>query len=241
MVDVDTARYLSTDVLPADVVAALPEGFVRAFQENQGFSGLGQGLEKTAALLSSRFDPPRLLVDRTPGGNFLCFLRFDSSDASVSAIVSDRETLELYPVAVQYRALPPIFRSYYQWFEGMQLLSPGEEPSLAWTDLPCAYNGRIELSDLARRASLPADVVKGLYARFESKSLQAWLCCRSGDVFFADEFNKRGQLFHFHKDNIGQVSRVEGDDFLDEYVSFVIAGGEIGKFDLGPWLAPVGF
>lgn len=241
MIATSSACYRSSDAIPADVAAALPAGFVQAFNAGQGFSGLGPRLERTATVLRERFEPPCLLVDRTPAGNYLCFLRFDSGNGSVSAIVADRETIELYPVAELYAALPEVFQSYYRWFEGMQLLKPGEEPSLAWLDLPCAYNGRVELSDLARRASLSSDAVNGLYYRFGSKSLQAWLICSSGDVFFADEFNRRGQLFHFHKRNVAKVSVVDAEGFLDDYLSFVIAGGAFQDFNLGSRLSELPF
>jgi hypothetical protein len=235
----ETECYRVKDVLPTALAAALPEGFVRAFGKDGYCSGLGVGLEKTSAVLRNRFGSPRLLVERTPRGNFLCCLRFDGSDHSVSALLTSRETTELYPVSELYRALPAVFESYYQWFEGMQLLRPGEEPSLDWLDLPCAYNGRVELTDLSRSDLLPAGAVKSLYARLGSKSLQAWVRCSSGDLFFADEFNKRGWLFHFHKNDVEKVSMVDGEGFLDEYLSFVIAGGEPGRFALDPWLVPL--
>ena len=66
------------------------------------------------------------------------------------------------PVTELYRVLPAVSQSYYQWFEGMQLLWPGEEPSHDWLGFPCVYNGLSEFVISARAASLPAAAVKAL-------------------------------------------------------------------------------
>lgn len=238
MNQIANAGYAPGDVLPTEVEATLPEDFASGFHGQPGFSGLGPGLEKTGRVLRGRYGSPRLLAEKTPGGNVLCFIRFDAEAAAVAAVVSDRETLALYPVEESYAALPQVFQSYYRWLEGLQLLPPDGQPSLAWKNLPCAYNGRLELSDLAGRARLPADAIQALYSRFGSKSLQAWIRCDGGDVFFADEYNRRGRLYHFRTSDVTNVSVVTDDGFLDEYVSFVLGGNDPATFDFGAWLAP---
>lgn len=226
-------------VLPDDVTACLPPAFSSGFMGDPGFVGLGPRLVRTSNVLRTRYAPPRLSVERTPGGNLLCMLNFDGAGANVCAVVTDRDTNELYPPATLYGALPTIFQSYFSWLEALQYLAPGEQPSLAWHDLPCAYNGRRELLGLASHSKRLAEEIKRVYLRLDSKSLQAWITGSEGDIFFADEYNQRGQLFHLHAARPAEVSRVHDEEFLDDYVAFVLAGNLPSTFDISSRATPL--
>lgn len=233
--------YEPMSSLPPDLAAWLPARFVAGFCMEPGFVGLGEGFEKTRAVLRSRFESPALVAEALAGGVFLCMLRFQAADFAVWGIVDSQDAQELFPAEELYASLPPIFRTYYQCFTGLQRVLPGGHPALGWKDLPSTYSGRREMSDYASHASLTKSSSKQLYARFESKSLKLWMETNSGDLFFADEFNVRGQLFHCPANNFSAASLVSGPSFLDDYVAWVVGGNAIEQFGFDAYLKAVDF
>jgi hypothetical protein len=228
--------------VPDEVREELPEEFVEKFTLDPTFVGVDESLPKLCAALSNSFSPPTLVVSwNSLGGKPFAAadLKFDGGDISIFGDVHSRSTHELYDPNELYGALPSPFRGYYKWLDGIQMVPTTRGPGLGWRDLPCRYSSRDEVLDFSREVGFKSSIAKQHYKRFDSKSLQVWILAATGDAFFADEYNARGELYHFHQDRPDELSRVVGDNFLDEYSSFVIERrGSVG-FDFSSWLKPL--
>jgi hypothetical protein len=233
-------KFRQGDELPEALFQDFPEEFLRRFAAEDGFVPLGDGLPLAIAAIRRRFGSPRLEVDRTPGGNLFAMVRFDDpTGVALVGVVVDAESLELFPREELYAALPAEFAECYRWVEGMQLLASGEAPAMGWQDLPLQYSVRIPLADLLAERAVASDQIAAIHRRLESKELSAWIVCRSGDVFFADQFNAPGRLYHVRAQAPQQVSVVRGSDFLDRYFAHVVASGSSEGFDFERHLEPI--
>ena len=223
-----------TDPVPHRVVAELPEVFLQNYVRDVGFVGIDDALPQIVAALRTRYAAPQLLVQHVNDDVSIYSLRFASDSGDVWGSVMTADLIEIGSPD-DYAALPAAFTAYYRWLDGLQLVAQGQTAAFEWTVLPCRYAGRVELLNLFRTAGVAQAATRKLYTQMRSKSLQMWIQGADGDVFFADEFNKAGTLFHLHLKRPELVSIVR-DGFLDAYVAHVLQHRSAQGFALGSWL-----